>query len=132
MFDVAEMLTMGCVGVTIEVSFNAILSYCLGQRTKASMKGEISMWMFFVYAIGLTIGFDLIEATIPDLYTRWVSYPFWIWGIELLIGLPCSWCSIKIWDYKRIPMNLHWKGIISFLHFPFWIAFGILIEYIRL
>jgi len=131
MFDVSYMLTMGCVGMTIEVCFNAVLSYCLGEKTSPSMKGEISMWMFFVYAIGLTIGFDLIEATIPDLYTRWLSYPFWIWAIELMIGLPCKWLGLKPWDYTRIPWNLHWKGIISFMHFPFWIMFGVLIEYIR-
>ena len=80
-----NLLIFGSLGMTIEVLFNAILSYALGRRNSLCLKGEISAWMFPVYAIGLTIGFDIIEQTITVTTLRWLSYPLWIWGIELLI-----------------------------------------------
>ena len=31
-------------------------------------------------------------------------------------------------DYRYLSDNIHWKGIISYVHFPAWILFGILVE----
>jgi hypothetical protein len=126
-----NLLIFGALGMTIEVLFNAILSYALGRRNSFCLKGEISAWMFPVYAIGLTIGFDIIEQTITVTTLRWLSYPLWIWGIELLIGIPTKHTIGKLWDYSDIPYGLHYQGIISFFHAPFWILFGMIFEILR-
>jgi len=46
--------------------------------------------MFPIYSFGLTYDFDFVKEIIALDYLRYLSYPFWIWGIELLIGYPIS------------------------------------------
>ena len=45
-----------------------------------------------------------------------------------MIGYPAIKLDIRIWDYRYLSDNKHWRGIISFVHFPVWILFGILVE----
>ena len=45
-------------------------------------------------------------------------------------NLDTSQMGIRIWDYRYLSKNKHWKGIISYVHFPIWIVFGILVELI--
>ena len=126
-----NLLIFGSLGMTIEILFNGILSYALGRRNSLCLKGEISVWMFPVYALGLTYGFDIVEQTITTTTLRWLSYPLWVWAIELLVGIPAMHTIGKLWDYSDIPYNLHWRGIISFFHAPFWVLFGIIFEILR-
>jgi len=126
-----NFLILGSLGVTLELLFNAVLSYGLGRRKSFCLKGEVSVWMFPVYAFGLTYGFDLIEHVIPVSTLRWLSYPLWIWAIELLVGIPAKHTIGKLWDYSDIPWGLHWQGLISFFHAPFWVLFGIIFEMLR-
>ena len=90
--------------------------------------GHTSIWMFPIYSLGLTYGFDFIKQIIQYDILRYFSYPFWIWGVELLIGYPTSKLGIRIWDYRYLSDKQHWKGIISYVHFPVWILFGMLVE----
>ena len=93
-----------------------------------NLTGHSSLWMFPIYALGLTSGFDFVKHIIPNDFLRYISYPFWIWGVELLIGFPAIKLGIRIWDYSYLSGKKHWKGIISFVHFPIWVLFGILVE----
>ena len=113
-------------GLTVELFFTALVA--LIKKKNINLIGHTSIWMFPIYSFGLTYGFDFVKEIIALDYLRYLSYPFWIWGIELLIGYPISKFGIRIWDYRYLPDNKHWKGIISFVHFPVWILFGILVE----
>jgi hypothetical protein len=51
--------------------------------------------------------------------------------IEILVSYPLLKLGIRLWDYSYLSKEKHWKGIISFVHFPAWIFLGILVEYIK-
>ena len=78
-------------------------------------------------AIALRLARDGFRILVND-FVRYLSYPLWIWLVEILVGVPAKQIGIKIWDYSYLPDQMHWKGIISFIHFPVWILFGVLVE----
>ena len=124
--EIKHLLFWGMFGLTVELFFTALVAS--NKKRDINLIGYTSIWMFPIYSLGLTYGFDFVKEIIPLSYLRYLSYPFWIWGVELLIGYPISKFGIRIWDYRYLSDNKHWKGIISFVHFPVWILFGILVE----
>ena len=124
--DINYLLFWGIFGLCCEITFTAIVN--LFSKKGYNLIGHTSLWMFPIYAIGLTYGFSLVKYIIPNDFLRYFSYPLWIWLIEILVGYPASKIGIRIWDYRYLPDNKHWKGIISFVHFPVWIFFGFLVE----
>ena len=125
-----EMLFLASAATTAEIIFNAARKKVINKESHWALKGTTSVWMFPIYMFGLTYGFDVIYQ-IMNIFSdssivRWLSYPFWIWLVELTIG---SITNNKLWDYSEIPFNV--KGTISLLHFPVWVVFGILIEQLR-
>ena len=123
---VYHLLFWGMFGLTVELLFTALLQ--LITKKNYNLIGHTSIWMLPIYSFGLTYGFDCIRQIIPYNFIRYLSYPFWIWGVELLIGYPISKLGIRIWDYRYLSNNKHWRGIISYVHLPVWILFGILVE----
>jgi len=84
--------------------------------------------MIPIYGFGLTYGFDFIRYISPESDPiRWLTYPLWVWGVEIMIGLPTK---NKLWDYSDMKYN--WRGVISFQYYPAWLLFGILIERLRI
>ena len=79
-----------------------------------------------VYSVPV-LDFDNLYIISND-FIRYLSYPLWIWLVEILVGYPASQIGIRIWDYRYLSNNKHWKGIVSYVHFPVWIVFGILVE----
>ncbi len=126
---VSELLFWGVMGMITELCFTAIKGLVVDKQV--NLVGHTSLWMFPIYAFGLTYGFDFIERLIPKDTIRWLSYPLWIWLTELAVALPASRLGVKLWDYSYLPEKLHWRGIISFVHYPLWMAFGILAEMIK-
>ena len=124
--EINQLLFWGSFGLIVEISFTALVNLIL--KKDFNLIGHTSLWMFPIYSVGLTYGFDFIYRVISNDFLRYLSYPFWIWLVEILIGYPTNQIGIKIWDYSYLPKNKHWKGIISFVHFPIWILFGILVE----
>ena len=124
--QINQLLFWGIFGLIVEIFFTAIVD--LFSKRDFNLKGHTSLWMFPLYSLGLTYGFDVIQQIIPNDFIRYLSYPLWIWLIEILVGYPASKIGIRIWDYRYLSNNKHWKGIISFIHFPIWIIFGILVE----
>jgi len=123
------MLFLGMVGMLTEVTYTSVVK---ARRDKDySMIGHVSLWMFPIYAFGLTYGFDFIHSIIEHNLLRWLSYPLWIWAVELLVGVPTKMMGLRIWSYDYLPDRYHWRGIISFVHAPLWIGFGIFIEIIK-
>ena len=121
-----HLLFWGMFGLTVELLFTALIE--LITKKNYNLMGHTSIWMFPIYALGLTYGFDFIKQIIPYDFLRYFSYPFWIWGVELIIGYPTSKLGMRIWDYRYLSDKKQWKGIISFIHFPVWILFGIFVE----
>ena len=124
--EINRLLFWGIFGLCCEIIFTAVVN--LFSKKSYNLIGHTSLWMFPIYSIGLTYGFSLVQHIITNDFLRYISYPFWIWFIEILVGYPATQIGIKIWDYSYLPKNKHWKGIISFVHFPIWILFGILVE----
>ena len=127
--DLNYFIFWGCFGMFAEITFTAFRS--LVCKKEFNLIGHCSLWMFPIYALGLTYGFDVIKYLISNDMLRWLTYPLWIWGVEILIGLPSSNRKIKIWDYSYLPDKFHWRGIISFIHYPIWLLFGITVEFLR-
>lgn len=123
--DVSNFIFFGVVGLLVEIIFTAL------RKRSISLVGHTSLWMFPIYGVGLTYGFDLIHYLIENNLLRWLSYPIWIWIVEILFGRIFFKLNIKAWDYRYLPDKFHWRGVISFAHFPIWIVFGIFIELIR-
>tara|TARA_Y100000034_G_scaffold90657_1_gene109247 strand:- start:683 stop:1078 length:396 start_codon:yes stop_codon:yes gene_type:complete len=121
-----SILLYAAIGVTLELIFNAIRC-----KTSWSLKGSVSIWMLPIYGIGLTYGFDLIQFIMTQInsprYIQWLTYPLWVWAVEIVIGLPTR---NKLWDYSLIKYN--WRGVISLKHYPAWLIFGVIIEHLRM
>ena len=124
------VIFFGMFGVLMELTFVALRDLLRGLGD-VSLKGHISLWMFPIYALGLTYGFDLVAYLISNAWIRCLLYPFLIWAVELGIGIPAARRGIRLWDYNYLPSFFHWKGIISFIHFPVWILFGYLVEIVK-
>jgi hypothetical protein len=126
MIEIHHLLFWGMFGLCSEIIFTALAN--LFSNKAYNLMGRTSVWMFPIYSIGLTYGFSLVQNIISNDFIRYLSYPLWIWLIEILVGFPASKFGIRIWDYRYLPDNRHWKGIISFIHFPIWVFFGFLVE----
>jgi hypothetical protein len=129
MIEVHELVFWGAFGLLTELCFTAVREMI--QNEKMSMIGHTSLWMFPIYAFGLTYGFDFAMYVISDDTIRYLTYPLWIWSVELFVGLLALKLDVRIWDYRYLPRWAHWRGIISFVHYPLWVVFGILVEWIR-
>jgi hypothetical protein len=129
MLTIASFLFWGTFGMLVEIWFTGIVS--LIRNHNFEMHGYVSLWMFPIYGFGLTLGWDLISYLITNTYVRWLSYPFWIWLVEILIGCCVLQFEMRLWDYRDLPDGWHWEGIISYIHYPAWLVFGIIVESIR-
>ena len=81
-------------GLTVELLFTACLE--LITKKNYNLMGHTSIWMFPIYAFGLTYGLDFIKEIIPYDFIRYCSYPFWIWGVEIIIGYPGTKLDMRI------------------------------------
>jgi hypothetical protein len=124
--EINQLLFWGIFGLIIELIFTALVDSL--SKKNLNLIGHTSLWMFPVYSLGLSYGFDFVQQIITNDFIRYLSYPFWIWLVEILIGYPAVKVGVRIWDYSYLPNNKHWKGIISIVHFPVWILFGVLVE----
>ena len=124
-----ELFFWGMFGLFVETCFTAIKD--LISKKQLNLMGHTSLWMFPVYSLGLSYGFDFIMWLIPNEILRSLSYPLWIWCVELLIGIPATRRGLWIWDYRYLPSRFHWRGVISFAHYPLWVGLGILVEMIK-
>ena len=127
---IASIFLYAAIGITVEIVFNAFRVFFSNGDRDLSLKGTASIWMLPIYGFGLTYGLDFIFYTMSLIsggsLLRWISYPLWVWAVELVIGLPTK---QKLWDYSDIKYN--WKGTISLKHYPAWMLFGIAIETLR-
>ena len=121
-----ELIFWGSFGLLTEVFFTAIKNAIV--EKKANLMGHTSLWMLPIYAYGLSYGLDFVKYYLPNDAVRYFTYPLWIWGVEMAVGLPATKLGVRIWDYGYLPDKWHWNRIISFAHFPLWILFGILAE----
>ena len=114
--NISEVLFWGMFGISAEVGFTAFFD--LFTKKRIALMGHTSLWMFPIYAFGLSYGFNLAESLIQNDIIRYLSYPIWVWMIEILVSYPLLKLGIRLWDYSYLSKEKHWKGIISFVHFP--------------
>ena len=57
--EINRFLFWGMFGLSVEICFTAIFS--LFTKKKINLIGHTSLWMFPIYSLGLTFGFDLIK-----------------------------------------------------------------------
>ena len=126
---ISEVLFWGLFGFSVEIAFTAIFD--LITKKELNLIGYTSLWMFPIYGFGLSYGFDLAESIITNDIVRYLSYPIWVWLIEIIVGYPLLKFGIRIWNYSYLSKGKHWKGVISFVHFPVWIFLGIVVKYIK-
>ncbi len=126
---VNEMIFWGSFGLLMEVLFTASRQYIFSN--KRNLVGHTSLLMFPIYALGLTYGFDIVQWALPNNYVRYLTYPLCIWLVELVVGNIALSRRVRIWDYRYLPDNLHYRGIISYVHYPVWAVLGILVEMIK-
>ena len=88
---ISEVLFWGMFGICAEVAYTAIFD--LITKKKITLMRYTSLWIFPIYAFGLSYGFDLVETIIQNDIVRYLSYPIWVWMIEILV-IPL----IKIWN----------------------------------
>ena len=119
----------GIFGMMVEICFTAIRD--LIQKKQLNLMGHTSLWMFPIYAFGLSYGFDFVMVAIKLDWLRYLTYPLLIWGVELAVGIPVLYMGFRLWDYNYLPKWLHWRGIISFAHYPLWLGFGVMVEIIK-
>ena len=121
-----ELFFWGMVGLTTEVVFTATRKLIF--EKKVNLIGHTSVWMFPIYALGLTYGVEVLTSIVKNDILRLLTYPLVIWAVEIIVGYPAAKAGIRVWDYRYLPNKMHWKGIFSYVHFPLWIVFGIIIE----
>tara|TARA_R110000824_G_scaffold44653_2_gene129786 strand:- start:4577 stop:4996 length:420 start_codon:yes stop_codon:yes gene_type:complete len=130
MIFIGEMIFLSTCAITVEVIVNSVRKKLMKETDDWALKGTVSAWMIPIYMLGLTYGFDTIYIVMNNLsdhiIVRWLSYPFWIWSVEFVIG---TLFNNKLWDYSELPFNI--AGSVSLLHYPVWVVFGIMFEQIR-
>ena len=127
--DINYLMFWGVFGLMMELCFTALRD--LIQKKQLNLMGHTSLWMFPVYALGLSYGFDFVIGLVGSDLLRYIMYPFWIWAVELAIGIPALYFGLRLWDYHYLPRWLHWRGIVSYAHYPLWMGFCIMVEMIK-
>ena len=121
-----DFIFWGAFGIACEILFTGIVNSISNRNF--NIMGHSSGWMFFIYGFGLTYLFPIVMNLIPNTFFRWISYPLWIWAVEIITGIPAKKIGLNIWSYNHLPDKWHWNGVISYAHFPVWILFGIIVE----
>ena len=72
--DINQFIFWGMFGLTVELFFTAITK--LITKKNLNLMGHSSIWMFPIYALGLSYGFDLIKLIIPNDFLRYFHTHF--------------------------------------------------------
>ena len=121
-----KLIFFGMFGLFLEIIFTSFRNLICNKDV--SLIGHTSLWMFPVYAIGLTFGLDFIRSLILTDVIRWASYPIWVWTVEIIFGSLLLIFGTRAWDYHYLQDKFHWRGLISYVHAPVWIMFGLMVE----
>jgi len=61
------------LGFSIEMAFTAFFD--LITKKELNLMGDTSLWMFPIFAFGLSYGFDLVKRIIRNDLIHYLSYP---------------------------------------------------------
>ncbi len=123
-----RIIVYGILGCFNEVAWNALRSNLFRAYRKWGLRGTVSLWMFPIYGIGVSLGFDAARALIGGWpwIARSFAYLAGIWTIEIVVGHVTN---RRLWNYS--DSRWHWRGLIRFDSAPFWMLFGLTVECIR-
>lgn len=117
---------MGCLGITTEIFFTAFTGLYSGTMD-IQMKGFSYIWMFPIYGLsGIAFPPALKLMHRWNILFRMCAYATGILAVEFATGwlleLITGQCP---WEYRE---GWHLFGYIRFDYFPFWAAFGLMVE----
>ena len=69
--EINYLLFWGMFGLCFEIIFTAIVD--LFSKRNFNLMGHTSLWMFPIYSLGLTYGFDFVQHIIPNDFIRYLS-----------------------------------------------------------
>jgi hypothetical protein len=64
MIEINHLLFWGMFGLCFEIFFTAIVD--LFSKRNFNLMGHTSLWMFPIYSLGLTYGFDFVQQIISN------------------------------------------------------------------
>ena len=94
------------------------------------LHGKTTLWMFFIYSLGLRYlfenGYDLLGDYMIPWYIRAPMYGIGFISVELVTGYILLKALHKCpWEYTS---GYHVRGIIRLDYIPFWSALGLIME----
>ena len=121
-----RVILFAWAGMLMEVFFTAAFAFKSGNW---SLHGHSSPWMMLDYGLLgvalMPLAGPLIRCGVP-LAVRAGVYMLGIFAVELVSGWVFDWCGLSIWDYSRLPCNLH--GYVTLLYAPLWYGLGLCLE----
>ncbi len=123
-------LLFGALGITTEILWTSAIN--LLKRKNKQLKGNSSLWMFFIYG---TVFFIILLVTTffmeYNILIRGLIYMFLIYILEFCSGSILKKFNINPWDYSKEKKH-HFKGLICLECAPLWFIEGLLAEAIYL
>lgn len=122
---------MGCVGITTEIFFTAILNNVIavqnGDPISWRLMGQSYIWMFPIYGIaGVAFPWMLKYIGKYPAVVRMVIYALGIFAVEFVSGWALDMITGSCpWEYKS---GWHIMGYIQLEYFPLWAMFGFIVE----
>ena len=117
-----------CLGITAEILFTGIKSLFNKDWTA---QAHTTLWMLPIYFFGLPFIFEPIHLWLLPLHwiLRGSFYALGILFVEYIMATIYKWILNKNpWEYTK---GWHLHGKIRLDYFPFWAAFGLLLELVH-
>lgn len=128
-----EMLIFGCIGITSEIFFVALVDNFTFFQEKGlfdpRMIGHSYIWMFFLY-MWIPAIYHIIFPRLQflALLSRLILYAFALIGVEFVAGFALDTIiGVCPWDYTGKTM-FSILGYTRLDYFPFWMLFGFMCE----
>ena len=130
-----QIAVFGCLGITVEIFFTAIMNniglYRDSESLDLALRGHSYIWMFPIYG-SAAILFPPVIPLISNLNVllRIAIYGLGIFGVEFLTGwLLDVFTGSCPWEYTS---GYHVMGYIQLEYYPLWCLFGLMVERIYL
>lgn len=121
-----RILLFALLGLLLEVFFTAAWSLAEGDWT---LRGRTSPWMMLDYGllglVAVPVARFLGRLRLP-LVARAAVYMTGIFAVELASGWFFDLAGLRIWDYRKMPLNL--GGYITLAYALAWYALGLVLE----
>ncbi len=120
-----RFLLFAFLGLLMEVFFTGL------SANDWNMRGHSSPWMMLDYGllgvVLMPIARPLQRRKIPLVFRAGV-YMVGIFVVEYISGRLFTACGLRIWNYSKLPYNLHGQITLTFV--PYWYGVGLGVEWL--